>query len=697
MSHPRLGSEPLSSQHRQLLEDSAVSDEVARERGYWTATRKAELGELGFARVQQIVPSLVIPIRDARGQIVNYQVRPDQPRIGDNGKPVKYESPAGIPPTLDVPPRCGELLRRAHAPLWITEGARKADALASAGQCCVSLPGVWSWARRLHSGARQVLPDLQRVRLEDRKVIVGFDSDVMVKPQVHKALEALGAYLDSQGTLTRFLYLPELEEGEKCGLDDFLAAGRTVEELWEYVEEELRPPPKPRTDAIIFPTAHLLAAVEKLLRRYVRFPNDHGPRALALYVLHTWAIDAADATPYIYIPSPQKRSGKTRTLEALELPVREPIRAASITEAAIFQAIEAYAPTLLIDEVDALFTARSERAESLRGVLNAGNRRGSYVLRGSQDGTPIKSETFCPKVLAGINTGKLPDTIRDRAIVIRIERKLRSEEVARLRVRDIAGQVDELRDRLEDWATEYVEQLAKYRCEPIEALTDRLEEAWEPLLAIADHAGGEWPAWARAAAVELAGGADAGEEDDGELLLIALEGVFGEHEVMFTADICQKLNEDDELPFGAYRKGEGIDGRRLGKMLKPYGIKPKSIEHAGRNAKGYRREWFADAWERYARQENVRAQQAADDASEASGRQDASENRLVEPKTDLTDNRNDPSGHPSGLKPAFQSQNGGGPDDLTDLTDGAQPRARTHFDGEPLWKSAPSRPLREGE
>src|SRR5215217_9157741 len=105
----------LAEQHRQLLEASAVSDEVAAERGYWTATRKAELETLGFKRAQCSVPALVIPIRDADGAIVNYQIRPDQPRIGETGRPVKYESPAGMPPTLDVPPRCQESLRRPHS------------------------------------------------------------------------------------------------------------------------------------------------------------------------------------------------------------------------------------------------------------------------------------------------------------------------------------------------------------------------------------------------------------------------------------------------------------------------------------------------------------------------------------------------------------------------------------------------------
>ena len=107
----------LAEQHKHLIEDSAISAEVSRERGYFTATRKTQLETLGFARVQRNVPALVIPIRDAAGSIVNYQIRPDQPRIGEAGKPVKYETPAGFPPTFDVPLRCREGLRSSHTPL----------------------------------------------------------------------------------------------------------------------------------------------------------------------------------------------------------------------------------------------------------------------------------------------------------------------------------------------------------------------------------------------------------------------------------------------------------------------------------------------------------------------------------------------------------------------------------------------------
>jgi Domain of unknown function (DUF3854) len=358
----------LVEQHQQLLRASAIDDDVARARGYWSATRTTELERLGFSRAQRSVPALVIPLWNANGEIAGYQSRPDWPRVDDNGKPVKYESPANSSPVLDVPPLAAARLKSVHVPLWIGEGSRKADSAVTAGLCCVSLPGVWSWAKRLKADAVQVLPDLQRVKLEERKVVLAFDSDVMIKPQVHKALEALSSYLVSREAILRFLYLPELEPGEKTGLDDFFAAGKTVEELWNYVEEELRAPPTPKPARPGLPTATLLAAVQKFLRTYVKFPDEHGLVATTLYVLHSWSVSVAECTPYLYVKSPMKRSGKTRLLEVLELVCRDALRAASITQAAIFQTIATMRPTLLIDEVDTLFTSKSERAELVRGA-----------------------------------------------------------------------------------------------------------------------------------------------------------------------------------------------------------------------------------------------------------------------------------------------------------------------------------------
>jgi hypothetical protein len=216
-----------SPHHRKLLSDSAIGHEVAHARGYWTATKGMELRRLGFSTVQAIVPALVIPIRDLDGEIASYQIRPDQPRIVD-GKPVKYESPIESVPVLDVPEGARELVRTGPAPVWITEGARKADAAVTAGLAYVSLPGVWSWLAKI-GNAETVLPDLLRIRFTDRKVVIAFDSDVMVKPAVHKALERLAVWLESQGAWVHCLYLPVGDE--KVGLDDFLAQGHSTDHL----------------------------------------------------------------------------------------------------------------------------------------------------------------------------------------------------------------------------------------------------------------------------------------------------------------------------------------------------------------------------------------------------------------------------------------------------------------------------------
>jgi hypothetical protein len=580
----------LLDDHRSMLAASAISDDVIAARGYFSATQRSELADLGFATIQRIVPALVVPLWGVNGEIVNYQARPDRPRIdSERGRQIKYETVAGSSIALDVTPTQRQHIGSARRPLWFTEGAKKADALASRDVCAVALTGVWCFRT----------DDWDRIALDGRRVYIAFDNDVMRKRSVHSALEALAKLVAGYGAIVHFVYLPE-DEG-KVGVDDFLAAGHTLDELYALAEDELRDlPPEPKTPrAPALPAVTLLDVVERFLKRFVHFNGEHEVTALALYVMHTWAFSSAHATPYLFVKSPQRRSGKTRLLEVLELVCRGAMRAASISEAGLFQAVEAWRPTLLLDEIDAMFTSRSERAEAVRGILNAGNRPNSFVVRGTQDGTPVKFDTFCPKVLAGIDTGKLPDTIRDRSIVIGLERKLRSEPVGRLRERELRESLDDLRGQLENWADEHAETLAVFRlADSITEIDDRLEEAWEPLCAVADVAGGDWPTRARAAAVALSG-SDAGAEDHGQLLLAALLAAF-DGEAMTTKAICTALNADDELPFGGYRRGDGIDGRGLARLLKPYGIKPQTVRDDDETAKGYKAEDFAEAWKRYA-------------------------------------------------------------------------------------------------
>jgi hypothetical protein len=160
--------------------------------------------------------------------------------------------------------------------------------------------------------------------------------------------------------------------------------------------------------------ADYLDALEAFLRRFVIFRSDAQVTAIALWIAHTHAFEASDATPYLAVTSAERRSGKTRLLESLALLVRNPIHVAHTSAAALFRTIPER-PTLLFDEVDAVFRkSASPATEELRAVLNAGHRRGATVRRCVGEGrkqTVVAFDTYCPKVLAGI--GNLPDTIED--------------------------------------------------------------------------------------------------------------------------------------------------------------------------------------------------------------------------------------------------------------------------------------------
>ena len=232
----------LQPQHQHLITASGISPDVAKARGYRTVTTKAELKRLGFGDAQRRVPALVIPIYNVHGKVATYQVRPDEPRTRD-GKPIKYETKARSRMSLDVPPGARAWLGHPTRPLFITEGARKADAGVSHGLCCIALLGVWNWRGRNADGGMTALADWESIHLKGRLVYIAFDSDVMLKLSVHAALVRLKAFLEGRGSEVRTIYLPPAEGGAKQGLDDFFAAGHTVEDLLALSTDQLRVPP----------------------------------------------------------------------------------------------------------------------------------------------------------------------------------------------------------------------------------------------------------------------------------------------------------------------------------------------------------------------------------------------------------------------------------------------------------------------
>jgi hypothetical protein len=229
-------------QHAALLTASAITDEVAKARGYRSVEQKARLTELGFSERQARVPALLIPVWNVHGEIALYQTRADEPRIVD-GRPVKYETPLRSRMLLDVPPTCRKHLGNPGDPLFVTEGVRKADAAASVGLCCIAVIGVWSWRGTNDQGGKTALPDWESIALTDRVAYLVFDSDVMTNISVYQALARLKAFLESRHADVQLIYLPAGPGGAKVGLDDFLAAGHTVDDLLALATTELRPAP----------------------------------------------------------------------------------------------------------------------------------------------------------------------------------------------------------------------------------------------------------------------------------------------------------------------------------------------------------------------------------------------------------------------------------------------------------------------
>jgi hypothetical protein len=212
----------LSPPHRRmLLEESGISAGVVAERGYRTVKSRAEL--LAFPMWQRRL-GLLLPVYSPDGQSTTAQLRPDRPRRDKNGKAIKYDTPSGSRALLDVHPRMLSKIgdEEKGEALWITEGIKKGDSLSSRGRCTISLIGVWNFQRN-----GELLPCWDHVVLAGRRVYVIFDSDVMVKPEVQLALERLVAALEDRGAEVLVVYLP----GPEKGVDDYLVAGGTVEEL----------------------------------------------------------------------------------------------------------------------------------------------------------------------------------------------------------------------------------------------------------------------------------------------------------------------------------------------------------------------------------------------------------------------------------------------------------------------------------
>lgn len=347
--------------------------------------------------------------------------------------------------------------------------------------------------------------------------------------------------------------------------------------------------------------AELLDDLKQVLTTYVVFPDDHAADAVTLWVTTTHALPAFECAPRLVVNSPEKRCGKSRTLDIIGGTCHRPLVSVNATVAAIFRSIgEDHPPTLVIDEADTMFGSRkvAEQNEDLRALLNAGHQRGRPALRCvGPSQTPTEFSTFAMAVLAGI--GAMPDTITDRAVNISMRRRKPGEKVSQFRSRRDGPVLDRVRVRLAAWATNHLEELSK--SEPDMPVEDRAADTWEPLIAVADAAGGHWPKTARTACKVLVAAAESAEEDTSlqVKLLTDLRGIFTERGASFlsSTELIEALRMLTDSPWGDFE----LTSRKLAFRLKDFGIKP------GRNpagvARGYRLEDLSDAFARYIRPE----------------------------------------------------------------------------------------------
>ena len=215
--------------------------------------------------------------------------------------------------------------------------------------------------------------------------------------------------------------------------------------------------------------------------------------------------DYALATPYLHPYSPEPGAGKTTILDVLALTAKNPIQADNVTEAVLFRMIDDLRPTLLFDEIDAVFAkTKSDSAEGIRQVLNSGYRKGKLAYRCVPPSHHVVGfDAFCPKATAGLN--KLPSTLAHRSIPILMKPPRPRDVYEDLDPEEVIDEAELLRISLQSWADTAEGHLRDPQRKPekLAELDARGNEIWRILLRIADQAGGDWPERARAAAVEL--------------------------------------------------------------------------------------------------------------------------------------------------------------------------------------------------
>lgn len=346
--------------------------------------------------------------------------------------------------------------------------------------------------------------------------------------------------------------------------------------------------------------AQVLDEVVEVILRYVVMDIEQA-HAVALWIALTWFITEVEVAAILIINAPEKACGKSQLLTIVGYLVSRPLQAANSTASFLFRAITTWRPTILIDEADTFIREDIE----LKGLINAGHTRANaFVGRTVSVGDghePRLFDVWSAKAFAGIALEKhFPDATMSRGIVIGLRRKLPHEKVDRLRHAGTAA-FSVLASKLARFADDYADQVRAARPHMPDELSDRAQDNWEPLVAIAQCAGAEWLQRATTAALKLCVASES-MASTGNELLADIKDVFDGRvgTKISTVDLIAALCGDPEKAWATYNRGHPLSPRQLSKQLEPYGIRPKTVRMSfGKTPKGYDVAQFDEAFARY--------------------------------------------------------------------------------------------------
>lgn len=349
--------------------------------------------------------------------------------------------------------------------------------------------------------------------------------------------------------------------------------------------------------------ALLLDEISDTILRFVILDKIQADTA-ALWVAHTYLVDLFDASPLAIINAPERACAKTLFQSVLARMAFRPLSSSNATPSALFRSVELWRPTLFFDEADTFFKDNNE----LAGMINAGYKRDGFVLRSEANGDsfrPVKFSVFGAKSIAGIALEKhLPDSTMSRGIIFNMRRKMHGETVTRMRYAE-AGMFEKISSKLVRFANDYANQIRQARPSLPDELSDRGQDNWEPLLAIASCAGDEWLSRATSATLQLSRSSNESMSIGNELLS-DIQQVFTDRadskyaDRISTRDLIDALIAIEDGPWVTYNQGRPIAPKQLSNQLSHYGIKPNTVRISAYDTpKGYYLNQFVDAFARY--------------------------------------------------------------------------------------------------